>query len=60
MFDLPRLEALLAEGMARFDANLDKVADHVMDTVNAYASRRDDDRTLLLVRRHLAPADASV
>jgi sigma-B regulation protein RsbU (phosphoserine phosphatase) len=52
MFDLPRLEQLLADAMSEFDSSLDRVADQVMDTVNEFAAeRRDDDWTLLLVRR---------
>jgi hypothetical protein len=37
--------------MNRFDSDLDRAADHVMETVNEFALRRDDDWTLLLVRR---------
>ncbi len=53
LFDLPRLVKLIGETAAGYD-NLDEVADTVFRVVGEYAHVRDDDWTMLLVRRRVA------
>jgi serine phosphatase RsbU (regulator of sigma subunit) len=50
LFDVERLEKAL-ESAARQAGHLDSIADGVLGSVADYATRRDDDWTLLLIRR---------
>jgi serine phosphatase RsbU (regulator of sigma subunit) len=50
LFDVERLEKAL-ESAARHEGKLDSIADGVLQTVAEHARRREDDWTLLLIRR---------